>query len=173
MNQNQFNEQKEKDKIIEQLKENRNNELIDFLLNVGEIIKFHRIKQGLRIEDVSRKVLEKYNVEIHPSILSRYENKKLPIKNHHIAYLLDVLDIYLETIFSHKIVMVELKGLTANLKFQYLVKQLRNFFTDAEILNIILLELESRLNYSWKAVEAYIKKQQFKLNVSENNQTST
>ncbi len=168
MNKDEFIEQREKDKIIEQLKEGKNNELVDFLLNIGEIIKFHRMKQGLRIEDISKKVLEKYNVEIHPSILSRYENKKLPIKNHHIAYLCDVLNIYLETLFSNKIVIVELKGLTTNLKFQYLVKQLRNFFSDGEILHMILTELENKVNDSWKAVESYFRKHSGKLKVSEN-----
>lgn len=149
------------------IRDNDKNELVNFLLNIGDIIKFHRTKQGLRIEDLSKKIYEKYHVEIHPSLISRYENKKLPIKNHHIAYIFDILGIYLEDVFSDKIVILELKGLTTSLKFQYLVKQLRNFFTDSEIVNIIILELENKLNYSWKAVEAYFKKHQDKLKISE------
>lgn len=47
----------------------RSNELVYFLLNIGDVIKHHRIKKGLRIQDVSRKIQEKYGEEIHPSIL--------------------------------------------------------------------------------------------------------
>ncbi|MFN3603878.1 MAG: helix-turn-helix domain-containing protein [Leptonema sp. (in: bacteria)] len=163
------NFQNDNEILPEHLRDDKKNDLVDFLFNVGDVIKFHRQRQKMRIEDLSKKIYEKYNIEIHPSIISRYENKRIPIKNHHIAYIFDVLGIYLESVFSDKIVIVELKELTTSLKFQYLVKQLRNFFTDAEILNIILAELENKLHYSWKAAESYFKKYQEKLKVSENN----
>jgi|GEM_PF-6939401 len=133
----------------------RSNELVYFLLNIGDVIKHHRIKKGLRIQDVSRKVQEKYGEEIHPSILSRYENKKLPIKNHHAAYLLDILEIYLEDVFPSKVILLDLRHFITSLKFQYLVKQLRKFFTDEQIMKMIHDFLEERLNYAYTIIHIY------------------
>lgn len=136
----------------------RKNEIVEMMMNIGEVIKYHRIRKGLRIQDVCNKVKEKYGEDIHPTIYSRYENNKLPIKSLHIAYILDILDIYLEDLFPQKVVILDLKHFITNLKFQYLVKELRKFFSDDQIQKIIHQYLEKKLDFIWDIITIYEKK---------------
>lgn len=147
----------------------RKNELVEFFFNIGDIIKLHRIKKRMRIKDVCQKIKEKYGEEIHPSILSRYENKKLAIKNTHMAYLFDVLEIYLEDVFINRIIVKEVNQFVGNLKFQYLIRHLQKFFTNDEISKMIQDFLEERLNFVHKLIHIYEHKFLHHKNISEND----
>ncbi|GIX42947.1 MAG: hypothetical protein KatS3mg129_2680 [Leptospiraceae bacterium] len=151
-------------------REGRENELVEFLLNMGDVIKLYRMKRRLRIQDVCRKIKEKFGEEIHPTILSRYENKKLTIKNTHAAYICDVLGIYIEDVFPDKVVLLDLRHFITNLKFQYLVKQLRRFFPDEQIIKMIQDYLQEKLDFAWKIIGIYEHKIKNYQNVSDENQ---
>ncbi|MDW7976846.1 MAG: helix-turn-helix transcriptional regulator [Leptospiraceae bacterium] len=138
------------------------NELFNLFMNVGDIIKTYRQKRNIKLHDLSSKIQQKHGEIIHPTILSRYENKKLEIKNTHLAYIFDVLEIYLDDLFPEKIVLVNLKEYVTNIKFQYLVSELRSFFTDDEIRNFIIKHLEMILHCSWRAIDIYSKSKDFK-----------
>lgn len=147
----------------------RKNELVEFFLNIGDVMKLYRIKRRLKIQEVCDRIKEKYGEEIHPTILSRYENKKLQLKNTHAAYIIDILDIYIEDIFPDKVVILDLKHFITNLKFQYLVKQLRRFYIDEQIIEMINNYLNEKFNFIWEVISIYEKKIKSTPNVSEDD----
>ncbi len=153
--------------LVEYLKKLRDNEFVNFFDKIGEIIKYHREKNRLKLRDVSKMIKERFNVEIHPSILSRYENQKLPVKSNHAAYIFSVLNIYLEDVFINRVISVNFQKLYTNPKFQFLISKLKDFFNEDEIINMINSELQLKLDYAYKVIDSLKKKPKTSLEVSD------